>query len=313
MTILPFNKAKILVLGDLMLDKYIIGKVSRISPEAPVPIVNVIEEKHTLGGAGNVINNLCGLGTQPTIIARIGKDSDGDIIKSYLSKNKVNHHLIESNLPTITKTRVVSGTQQMLRIDYEKVINLTENEEIRVLNQIKDLISQFDIVVVSDYGKGFISDNLIKNIVLICNQNNIKTIIDPKDRDWSKYANCSMITPNLKEFYDVLDEEPRNEDKVLEKLGKQVREHFNIRNLLITRSEKGMTLISEDKCIHLPTVAREVFDVSGAGDTVVATLAATMATGHPIEEAIQIANRAAGIVIGKFGTAAIKWEELVTD
>jgi rfaE bifunctional protein kinase chain/domain len=310
MTILPLNKANILVLGDLMLDKYIIGKVHRISPEAPVPIVNVTEEKFTLGGAGNVINNLSGLGTQAHIIARIGRDANGKTIKDYLNKKNVNHHLIESDLSTITKIRVVGGTQQMLRIDYEEVINLKSDEEEQVLNQIKAIIAEIDIVVISDYGKGFLSDNLVQNIISECNQNQKKTIIDPKGKQWNKYNGCSVITPNLKEFYDILNEKPQNDDTTLENLGKKVREQYNIENLLITRSEKGMTLITKDKCLHLPTVAKEVFDVSGAGDTVVATVAATLAAGHPIEEAIEIANRAAGIVIGKFGTAAIQIEEL---
>lgn len=310
MTILPLNKANILVLGDLMLDKYIIGKVHRISPEAPVPILNVTEERFTLGGAGNVINNLCGLGSKAHIISRIGKDTNGKTIKNELNNKSVNQYLIESQTPTISKIRVVSGTQQMLRIDYEEIVNLTSEEEKEALNQIEAIISEIDIVVISDYGKGFLSDNLVRNIIALCNQNHKKTIIDPKGKQWDKYANCSIITPNLKEFYDILDEKPRNDDQILERLGKEVREKFNIENLLITRSEKGMTLITQDKCLHLPTVAKEVFDVSGAGDTVVATIAATLAAGHPIEEAIQIANRAAGIVIGKFGTAAIHIDEL---
>ena len=300
-----------MVLGDIILDKYYIGNVDRISPEAPIPIVNVHKVRNSLGGAANVCNNLSGLKTSSELIGITGIDDNYKIIETLLLQNAIkNSILISDKFQTITKIRIIGEHQQVVRVDFEKnpKINLKCKE--KILNKIDSIISDVKIVIISDYGKGLIMPNICQYLINQCNINKKFIIIDPKGRNWNKYKNASIITPNFKEFAEVLNKHIKNENIFIEKYGNVVRKKFNLMHLLITRSEKGMSLINKDGVIHFPSKAKEVYDVSGAGDTVVATLASFLARGYSINTSIKIANEAAGIVVSKFSTVPINFDEL---
>jgi len=307
---LDFSKVSILVVGDLMLDKYYFGTVNRISPEAPVPVVKVNREIYTLGGAGNVANNIVKLGAKVYLIGAVGKDANQNIIRKLLSENRINYYLLERDLPTITKTRVIGNNQQIVRIDFEEIKLLEQKELKRIQQYILSIINKVDCLVISDYGKGMISFELSQFVITQAKEKNLPVIVDPKDNDWSKYKGATIITPNLKEFSDLLKVEIKNDDKEIETYGQEVRRKYNLPYLLVTRSEKGMSLIAENKVYHIRSKAKEVYDVSGAGDTVVATLATAISARINILDAIKIANTAAGIVVGKIGTTPITLNEL---
>ncbi len=307
---LDFSNASVLVLGDLMLDKYYFGNVNRISPEAPVPVVKVNREEYTLGGAGNVVNNIINLKAKAYIIGAIGKDSNKSVIKQLLDEKQVNYHLLERNLPTITKIRVVGEHQQIVRIDFEEIKPLEQKELERVKQYILSLINKVDCLVISDYGKGMVTFELSQFVINQAKEKNLPVIVDPKGNDWSKYKGATIITPNLKELSDLLKIEIKNKDNDIEKYGQEVREKYDLTYLLVTRSEKGMSLMTENKVYHIRSEAKEVYDVSGAGDTVVATLATAISARINILDAVKIANTAAGIVVGKIGTTPITLDEL---
>ncbi|SNR60774.1 bifunctional D-glycero-beta-D-manno-heptose-7-phosphate kinase/D-glycero-beta-D-manno-heptose 1-phosphate adenylyltransferase HldE [Desulfurobacterium atlanticum] len=307
---LDFSNASVLVLGDLMLDKYYFGNVNRISPEAPVPVVKVNREEYTLGGAGNVVNNIINLKAKAYMIGAVGEDSNKSVIKQLLDEKQVKYHLLERDLPTITKIRVVGEHQQIVRIDFEEIKHLEQEEIERVKEYILTLINKVDCLVISDYGKGMVNFELSQFVINQAREKNLPVIVDPKGNDWSKYKGATIITPNLKELSDLLKIEIRNDDKEIETYGQEVREKYNLKYLLVTRSEKGMSLIAENEVHHIRSEAKEVYDVSGAGDTVVATLATAISAGINISDAIKIANTAAGIVVRKIGTAPITLDEL---
>lgn len=307
---LDFSNASVLVIGDLMLDKYYFGNVRRISPEAPVPVVKVNREVYTLGGAGNVVNNIINLKAKAYVIGAIGKDSNKNVIKQLLDEKQVNYHLLERNLPTITKIRVVGEHQQIVRIDFEEVKPLEQEELERVKQYILSLINKVDCLVISDYGKGMVTFELSQFVIKQAQEKNLPVIVDPKGSDWNKYRGATVVTPNLKELSDLLKMEIKNDDKEIETYGQEVRRKYSLTYLLVTRSEKGMSLITANEVYHIRSEAKEVYDVSGAGDTVVATLATAMSTGINTLDAVKIANTAAGIVVGKIGTAPITLNEL---
>ena len=307
---LDFSKASVLVIGDLMLDKYYFGSVNRISPEAPVPIVKVNRELRTLGGAGNVANNIINLETKAYIVGAVGKDSNKSIIKQLLEEKRVTHRLLERDLPTITKVRVIGENQQIVRIDFEEIRPLGRKELELVKRHILPLIDKVNCLVISDYGKGMITCKLSQFIINQAREKRLPVIVDPKGKDWNKYKGATIVTPNLKELSDLLGIEVKNDDGEIEKYGVKVRGEYNLSYLLITRSEKGMSLITEDGVHHIRSEAKEVYDVSGAGDTVVAVLAVAISAGIDILNAVKIANAAAGIVVGKVGTAPITLNEL---
>ena len=307
---LDFSKVSILVVGDLMLDKYYFGDVNRISPEAPVPVVKVNHEKYTLGGAGNVVNNIVNLGAKAFVIGIVGKDPNKLVIKQLLDEKRVNYYFLERDLPTTTKIRIIGEHQQMLRVDFEEIKPLEYEELDNVKQYILSLINKVDCLIISDYGKGMITFELSQFIIKRAKEKKLPVIVDPKGIDWNKYIGATIVTPNLRELSNLLSRKVKNEDKEVENFGQEVREKYGLTYLLVTRSEKGMSLITENEVYHIRSEAKEVYDVSGAGDTVVATLATAISAGINILDAVKIANTAAGIVVGKMGTAPITLDEL---
>lgn len=307
---LDFTRCKILIIGDIMLDKYYFGKVERISPEAPVPVVNIKKEETRLGGASNVAHNITSLGGQVLLYGAVGHDFFGKEIERMARQKNIVPAFIKNNFPTITKARIIGGKQQIVRLDFEEKMSLSEAEEEEIKRNIATVLNQYDILIISDYGKGLISESLCQFLIGQAHENRLRVIIDPKGKNWNKYTGAGLITPNVKELSDIAGYSVDNEDAAIEKAAREVIEHYRLTSLLVTRSERGMSLVTPEKSIHLPTHSEEVFDVSGAGDTVVATLSICLANGMEIPEAMQIANVAAGIVVKKIGTATLSCEEL---
>ncbi len=302
---------KVLVIGDIMVDTYYIGKVKRISPEAPVPVVLIKQTYSVLGGAANVIQNLATLGCHSCMIGLIGSDSNGKFIKEKLSELKIENRLVYMDYPTITKTRVVGNNQQIVRIDFEEEeFVLTTEEESALILAISKNMADYDIIVISDYGKGVCSYNVCQKIIQQARKHNKSVIIDPKGNNWDKYAGATVITPNLKELSDIVGWDIKNEDEAVHNSSKSLLSQYRLKNVLVTRSEKGMSLCNSSDCYDIKTEAKEVFDVSGAGDTVVATLSAALAASFSLFDAVYLSNKAAGIVVGKRGTSPICYSEL---
>ncbi|MHB1654988.1 MAG: D-glycero-beta-D-manno-heptose-7-phosphate kinase [Burkholderiales bacterium] len=299
------SAARILVVGDVMLDRYWFGDVARISPEAPVPIVKIHRQEERLGGAANVARNTAALGVATALLSIVGTDEAGGAVQRLLEQAGIDAHLHEdAALDTIIKLRVIGRQQQLLRIDFEAPPSdhvLTDK-----LAQFHSLLPAYDLVVLSDYGKGSLTH--IEAMIAAANDLRIPVLVDPKGDDYARYRHASVLTPNLAEFRAVAGNW-KTEAEFCDK-AEALRVGLNLQALLITRSEAGMTLFSETGMLHQPTVAREVFDVSGAGDTVIATLGAMMAIGENLETAVSWANRAAGIVVAKLGTAVALPEEL---
>lgn len=302
----PFAKARVLVVGDLMLDRYWHGPTSRISPEAPVPVVHVREIEERPGGAGNVALNIARLGAHCTVLGLTGDDDAADALEKKLQAAGIMTHFVRlQENATITKLRVISRHQQLIRLDFEDgfIGQDVAAEEV----EFAKLLQQHDVVVFSDYGKGSLRS--VQSLIALCHEQKIPVLVDPKGADFDQYAGASLITPNLAEFEAVVGR-CANEDELVEK-AEQLCDQCSFDAVLITRSEHGMTLIPSDGDVfHLPTRAREVYDVTGAGDTVISTLAAALAAGDEEHNAIALANLAAGIVVGKLGTASVSTEEL---
>jgi D-beta-D-heptose 7-phosphate kinase / D-beta-D-heptose 1-phosphate adenosyltransferase len=302
----PFQDARLLVIGDVMLDRYWHGAASRISPEAPVPVVKIGNREDRPGGAGNVALNIAALGSATRLIGVVGKDESGAELHSRLTAAGVYCDFIESaDKPTITKLRVISQHQQLIRVDFEQEFEAVDIADLqaRAAAQIED--SQ--VLVLSDYGKGALQD--VPALIQLGRSRGIPVIVDPKGTDFSKYRGASLITPNLIEFEAVVGP-CRNEEELLQK-GLQLVSELDLEAILITRGEHGMTLIRPGSPeLHLPARAQEVFDVTGAGDTVISVLAASLAAGEDFADATALANLAAGLVVGKLGTAAISGPEL---
>ena len=303
---------KILVVGDAMLDKYYFGEVTRISPEAPVPIARVTEVKETLGGAANVVHNLALLGCQTSIIGQIGRDVHGEIFLSKLKNLGVDYSgMIESSKPTTTKTRVISGHQQMIRLDFENADDLDGAATEELLKNFSAQVESVDGVIISDYGKGVCTKKICREIIGACRAKKKFVVVDPKGDNWQKYFDASFITPNLKELNAVLPKKIFNVDAQIEEAASKVIDEFNLRGLIVTRSAEGLSLIDGEKISHIKARAQEVFDVSGAGDTVIAVFALALAGGIDSAAAAYLANVAAGVVVAKVGTYAVNREELL--
>lgn len=304
-----FKNIKIGVVGDLMLDDYIIGVVDRISPEAPVPVVNVKEERFVLGGAANVVNNLSVLGAQTICFGVIGEDFNGDrLLNTFKEKNIDSSGIIRTNeLPTIVKRRILAGNQQLLRIDWEEASPISKTLEDRLLDNFKDKIETLDAVILSDYDKGVLTPRVAKEIVKLCRENNIIVTVDPKPKNAMNYLGATSMTPNRKEAMECLGKTKVTD---FETLGKELKEKLQLDNLLLTRSEEGMSLFLDD-VITIPTFAKEVYDVTGAGDTVISVFTLASAAGVNWIEAAKIANTAAGVVVGKMGTSTATKEEIL--
>ncbi|WP_292936444.1 D-glycero-beta-D-manno-heptose-7-phosphate kinase [Noviherbaspirillum sp.] len=296
---------RLLVVGDVMLDRYWFGEVSRISPEAPVPVVRVERREERLGGAANVARNAVALGAQTALLGVVGQDEAGDVVQKLLTDLHIDSFLNrDPAISTIIKLRVIGRQQQLLRIDFEHPP--TDTVLRNKLTQYNALLPQYDVIVLSDYAKG----SLVNVVEMIDAAKRLgkRILVDPKGEDFARYKGASILTPNKSELRQVVGSW-KNEDELTTK-AQHLRESLDLEALLLTRSEEGMSLYTEGKAIHIPTVAREVYDVSGAGDTVIATLATMLGAGMSIAEAVEIANRAGGIVVGKLGTATVTREEL---
>lgn len=299
------DKVRILVVGDVMLDRYWFGDVNRISPEAPVPIVRIAKREARLGGAANVARNAGALGVQAGLLGVVGNDEAGNEVESLLHSGGIHSYLKRDEaISTIIKLRVIGHQQQMLRIDFEEPPSdaVLHNK----LMQYKALLADYDVIILSDYAKGSLVN--VADMVAAGRAAGKVVMVDPKGDDFTRYTGATVLTPNRSEFRHIVGGWS-NEEQLTTK-AQNLRTSLNLDALLLTRSEEGMTLYTENDVFHTPADAREVFDVSGAGDTVIATMAAMLGAGAGWEEAVQTANRAGGIVVGKLGTATVTREEL---
>lgn len=306
-----FSGLNILVVGDVMLDYYLWCQVARISPEAPVPVVTVKQKTSVLGGAANVAANLAGLGCKATLLGTRGADEAGWILSGKLQENAIEERLVEQACrPTTTKTRVLAQGQQLIRLDEEEVGVIAEQAAEELLAVFQEALRGKKAVVLSDYGKGVLSGDLCEKIIGLSRRHNIPVLVDPKGKDWKRYAGASCITPNEVELEAVADGAILSEEDLLAQASR-VRGKYHLDHLLVTRGAKGMILIDEQpRAKAIAAKPQEVFDVSGAGDTVVAVLAAGVAAGLEWFKAAEVANAAAGVVVGKVGTHAIRLAEL---
>jgi D-beta-D-heptose 7-phosphate kinase/D-beta-D-heptose 1-phosphate adenosyltransferase len=306
-----FSQIKVLVVGDLMLDRYILGDVDRISPEAPVPVLRHAQRYERAGGAANVAMNLAGLGCQALLAGFWGDDAEQREIAKILDAAKVDTTgVVTTDLPTISKTRIVGRQQQLLRLDIESRERPSGDDQQRLRERLEQLLSKVHAVVLSDYAKGTLTAELSSFLIYQARVMGIPVLVDPKTPDFSKYSGATMVCPNLHELSSATGVDAHDLDALLTAGEAQRREH-DLKYLMVTMSEKGIRVLSEDGMYHSPARAREVFDVSGAGDTVIATLAAALAGKLPMETAVELANLAAGIVVSKFGTVPIAQHELV--
>jgi rfaE bifunctional protein kinase chain/domain len=298
-------KARVLVVGDAMLDRYWHGAVDRISPEAPVPVVKVSREEERIGAAANVAYNVSTLGAQASFLGVVGDDEPGHRLEALMRETGIQAHLRrDPGLRTTVKLRVIGRQQQLLRMDFE---NEPDHEVLALQNEVFDtLVPMQDAVLFSDYGKGGLAH--IPKMIEAARAAGKVVLVDPKGSDYARYRGATVITPNRAELQDVVGRW-HSEDELRSK-AQTLRTTLNLEALLVTRSEEGMTLYDAQGELHIPAQAREVFDVTGAGDTVIATLAAMAAAGLSLRDAVPIANRAGGIVVGKFGTATVSYEEL---
>ncbi len=307
-----FKECKILVVGDLMIDRYLWGTVDRISPEAPVQIVLVKDESVTLGGAGNVVNNLICLGAGVWVAGVTGKDDNGKLLSRKLNELGVDSQGIawEEDRQTTVKTRIIAANQHVVRIDRESRKKINPSTEDYIKKFLKEKIPDVDLVLVSDYGKGLVTKDLMAEIIQKVKKYDKRVIVDPKGLDFSKYSGASLITPNKKEASHVSGIEILD-DLTLNSAGLQILEKTDIGSLLITCGKDGMVMFERDKKPYkISAKARQVFDVSGAGDTVIAVLGLAIALGISLKSSAAIANTAAGLVVGKVGTATISQQEL---
>ncbi|PWB45784.1 MAG: D-glycero-beta-D-manno-heptose-7-phosphate kinase [Nitrosomonadales bacterium] len=305
MNIPDISKARVLVVGDVMLDRYWFGEVSRISPEAPVPVVHVGKTEERPGGAANVARNAAALGAQVSLLSVAGTDEAGECLARLLEHENIKVVLHrDAELDTTIKLRVIGRQQQLLRIDFET----WPGHEV-LQNKLADferMLADSDVVILSDYGKGGLTH--IRRMIELARTAGKPVLADPKGEDYERYRGATLLTPNRSEFKQVAGSW-HNEEELTRK-AQALRSQLGLAALLVTRSEEGMTLYRDGETLHEPTQAREVFDVSGAGDTVIATLGTMLAAGADLPEAVRMANRAAGIVVGKLGTAVVSREEL---
>lgn len=307
-----FNKARVLVVGDIMHDVFIWGKVRRISPEAPVPVVEVSRETALLGGSANVVANIVALGAHAALAGVIGKDRAGDAVLKALDEIGADRSCVRRSprRPTPVKTRIIAHNQQVVRVDREDKRPLLPETMKALWQSIERIMPRMDAVIVSDYAKGVVSEELMDRLRELCRRKNKILAIDPKPEHKKWYGGAFVITPNNKEAGELAGFEIET-DTDLARAGRELLHDLQCQAVLITRGEKGMSLFRPDeKPVHVPARAREVFDVTGAGDTVVATLAVALASGMSITDAMQAANLAAGIVVGKLGTSVATVEEI---
>ena len=301
------SNAHVFVVGDVMLDRYWFGDVSRISPEAPVPVVHVQRTEERPGGAANVARNIASLGGKATLLSVVGDDEAGRSLATLLKKERVTtvFHK-DAQLPTTVKLRVIGRQQQLLRIDFETPPSREVLED--KLDDFESLVDSADIIILSDYGKGGLTH--VSKMIAAAKAHGKRILVDPKGDDFARYEGATLLTPNRGEFREVVGRWKDEAD--LATRAEALRKRLKLDALLVTRSEEGMSLFSISGAMHEPTQAQEVYDVSGAGDTVIATLGVMMAAGVDMPDAVRIANRAAGVVVGKLGTATVSREELIS-
>ena len=306
---------RIAVIGDLMVDRYVFGDVSRISPEAPVPVNRVKQMKEVLGGAANVAANLANLDVHVYVGGVAGQDTHGNLLQDLLDSNGIDKSgvVISNERSTITKMRILGARQQMMRLDFETVRDVEQQEEEELISWLDSLCQKgLDGIVISDYGKGVCTDSILEKIFNLANCYKIPTIVDPKGSQWEKYNGATYITPNVKELSERVGYSITNDDDKIVTAAKEVLATNNIQYIIATRSEKGISVIARDGRIwHNPATQQDVFDVSGAGDTVVATMICSIAANLSMRTALHIANGAAGIVVSKVGTYPIHRQELI--
>ena len=298
-------QAKVLVVGDVMLDRYWYGAVDRISPEAPVPVVRITREENRLGGCANVAFNAVSVGAQASLLSVVGDDEASHLLQDLIAKSGITPYFgRDAQLKTTVKLRVIGRQQQLLRVDFE---NTPQNEVLSSqTQQFMQLLADHPVVLFSDYGKGGLAH--VTDMIAAARKANKAVLIDPKGSDFSRYAGATCITPNRAELQQVVG--GWNSEEELSTKAHNLRKQLQLDAVLLTRSEEGMTLFDAQGVAHIAAQAREVFDVTGAGDTVIATLAALVAAGMSLREAMTWANRAGGVVVGKFGTATVSYEEL---
>lgn len=299
------DEARVLVVGDVMLDVYVYGAIHRISPEAPVPVLRIDQTREMLGGAGNVITNLCSLGAKTCLMGIVGRDQNGQKVKHILQEipNAQSFLADLPSVPTITKTRFVSSSQQLLRVDSEKVISASDFDESEFAAQFRDQLDQYNVVILSDYKKGLLTPKLCQALIQIAVAKGIPVFVDPKGVDYSIYSNATLVKPNLRELKDAFPGEDVTANIVA--YARKLLKNFSIRYCLVTMGSEGMWFVSSESETHLPAKERKVFDVSGAGDTVISTLAASYSVGAEIADACYLSNIAGGIVVEKPGTATV--------
>jgi D-beta-D-heptose 7-phosphate kinase/D-beta-D-heptose 1-phosphate adenosyltransferase len=304
------NPPLVVVIGDVMIDHYLWGSCERISPEAPVQVVNVTRETNTLGGAANVAANLAALGVRTTMVGVVGDDAGQQLIRSELAAAGIEDKLVATTKrPTTIKRRVVAGQQQIVRVDHECADGISADLEREVVLAAESLVDKAAVFVLSDYGKGVLTPNVSASLIAMCRARGVPVLVDPKGRDYSKYRGATLVTPNRKEAAAATGLALRSDAGIVA-AGRMLRQMFDLDACLITLSEDGMALFEEGVETFLPTEAREVFDVTGAGDTVLAGLALSLAAGEKLVDACRFANVAAGIVVGKVGSATVTLDEI---
>lgn len=307
---------KIFVIGDVMLDKYLLGDVNRISPEAPVQVFDIQKSEHKFGGAANVSLNIKELGAEPYLIGVIGSDNEGTVLLSEMAKlNKnTNGMITENSRPTTTKTRVIADSHHLLRIDSESKENISAETENKILETLKNNSGKIDIIILQDYNKGVLTKSLIGKVIEFANKNNIKVLVDPKFYNFFEYKNVFLFKPNRKELEEAFGRKAKDMQEI-EKLADELMGKMNCTYLVLTLGDKGVMLFEKTNgktnIEKIETVAREVADVSGAGDTVISTIAVCLAGGATVSEAVKFANYAAGIVVEEVGIVPITKEKLI--
>jgi D-beta-D-heptose 7-phosphate kinase/D-beta-D-heptose 1-phosphate adenosyltransferase len=307
-----FRNTKVLIVGDVMLDRYWWGSVSRISPEAPVPIVRLKNATLAAGGAANVAANIAGLGAEPVLVGIIGKDAEGSALREQLTTRGVaaDHLVAVDDRPTTVKTRVIAHSQQVTRIDQEMDHDLSDSDTSKVLDVIGDRLGQVDAVIISDYAKGLLTTNVLREVIDSARRAGKSVLVDPKGKDYTRYTGASLLTPNRKEAAEACKLEENGHD-LIECAGRKLLADLDITAVLITQGEEGMTLFQRsEEPAHFHALARQVYDVTGAGDTVIATLATAVGSGSDLRMAAKLANIAAGIVVEQVGTTSITAADL---
>lgn len=308
-----FQNTAVLVIGDVILDEYIWGTVTRISPEAPVPVIDVVSESQRMGGAANVVHNLHSLGGRPYLCSIIGEDPAGERLQSDLRKIGIATEglFTDPTRPTTIKTRIIAHHQQVARLDRESRTDISVEQTSQLLEKVKEFLPIIDGIILEDYGKGIVTGDLVQQVVSLAKQAGKIVAVDPKINHFARYVGVSVLTPNHHEAGASLNFSINNHQQLL-LAGKQLLENLKSEYVLITRGEEGMSLFEQRKKMvtHVPTMAQEVFDVTGAGDTVIAALTLGLASGADPVDAVLLSNASAGVVVGKVGTASVNQEEL---